>query len=268
MEVSVYVSEDVEYLHLWIENNDGDWIYEQNDISTSDRDDNGIVKVTVPLDFEKNEGETFRLCVHTNRYGWNAAFADAEINAPNDLDAPEFDELMPSVIRNSQNIDISLTYTDARAERTYATIEGSTQEYEPDENRIIVIPTGQLDSGRHNIVVHSTGDGFEEQTVELTVRVLDYDAMLTLPKAMQTIGEEAFAGTNAEIVVIPDGATTIESRAFADSAVGYVIIPDSVTEIADDAFEGCEDLVIECLYGSYAETYCEENGIYCNGYGE
>jgi len=51
-------------------------------------------------------------------------------------------------------------------------------------------------------------------------RVLDSNATLTLPSTMKTIGEEAFTGTSAQIVVIPDGATAIESRAFADSAVG------------------------------------------------
>ena len=51
-----------------------------------------------------------------------------------------------------------------------------------------------------------------------------------------------------QAVIIPDGCTSIGSRAFADCKnLLYVRIPASVTYIAGDAFEGCEQAVIDRL---------------------
>jgi len=47
-----------------------------------------------------------------------------------------------------------------------------------------------------------------------------------------------------------------------------VFIPDSVTQFANDAFVNCDSQVIECMYGSYAEQYCWDNGIFWYNYGE
>ena len=68
---------------------------------------------------------------------------------------------------------------------------------------------------------------------------------LVLPASLKAIGEEAFAGTGALIIVVPDGCGSIGTRAFADSdALAQIYIPASVTEISFDAFEGCDSLTI------------------------
>jgi len=63
--------------------------------------------------------------------------------------------------------------------------------------------------------------------------------ILTLPSMLDQISEEAFAGCNAEIIILPDGIRIIGARAFADCLNLYkVVIPDSVDEIAEDALDG------------------------------
>ena len=70
---------------------------------------------------------------------------------------------------------------------------------------------------------------------------------LLLPASTVTIEEEAFAGSNCQMVTIPASCRTIGKRAFADCEdLVYVKISSSATSIADDAFEGCSDeLIIE-----------------------
>lgn len=247
-------------------------VFEQTDIPTTNKVDGTVVTVEVPLQGIDLVNDRYTLEVNTWQAGWNEASASVVIGGGDSeaLDAPEIADIMPSVIKG-HNINIEMNDVDERATRTYATIvaEGVTYpQYELEADSWITIPTNDLQPGIYQINICSEAEGYISSATTASVRVLDVDAWLTLPLGMKTIGEEAFAGTGAEIIEIPEGATSIGSKAFANSKAGYVYIPDSVTEIADDAFEGCEDLVIECLYGSYAETYCEENGIYCNGYGE
>lgn len=85
---------------------------------------------------------------------------------------------------------------------------------------------------------------------------------LTLPSALETIGEEAFFGNEfLDDVVIPSGTTTIGPRAFAYSGVKQIHIPETVTDIAVDAFQGTDNLTIVSSVDSYAHTYAQDNGI-------
>lgn len=60
---------------------------------------------------------------------------------------------------------------------------------------------------------------------------------LTLPAALESIEEEAFAGDKSlDKVALPDGLRSIGKRAFADSSVKEINFPDSLTSIAEDAF--------------------------------
>ena len=63
-------------------------------------------------------------------------------------------------------------------------------------------------------------------------------------------------------MTIPDSVTSIEAGAFYwCSSLTYVTIPDSVTNIGAAAFWGCESLTLSVIAGSYAEQYCQENGL-------
>ncbi|MBR3174993.1 MAG: leucine-rich repeat protein, partial [Oscillospiraceae bacterium] len=94
-------------------------------------------------------------------------------------------------------------------------------------------------------------------------------ATFTLPADVTTIGEEAFAGIDAEAVFIHSGVTSIGKRAFADCPnLQSVNIQDGnrTTDISPDFLEGCRgDLVIvvdpESTAGGNRETYLS----YLNG---
>ena len=61
---------------------------------------------------------------------------------------------------------------------------------------------------------------------------------------------------------VPDGITAIGSLAFAGCAqIGSVKIPASVVYIAADAFEGCRNLTLRVLPGTYGEAYAKQYGI-------
>ena len=71
-------------------------------------------------------------------------------------------------------------------------------------------------------------------------------SVLRLPSGLLSIGEEAFAASLCQAVIIPAGCTTIESKAFAGcTQLVYVYIPASVTHIADDAFEECGLVILD-----------------------
>jgi len=71
--------------------------------------------------------------------------------------------------------------------------------------------------------------------------------VLYIPARTETIEEEAFAGTGAEVVVIPPGCTEIRSRAFAGCPNLEYVLVDSLDTIWiwEDAFDGSDVTVLE-----------------------
>ena len=84
----------------------------------------------------------------------------------------------------------------------------------------------------------------------------------TLPASLQTIEEEAFAGTAIESLVFPETLTDVGDRAFADiSALETVTIPTTEgLTVSDTAFEG-SDVLIRGEEGGYAQEWAERNGV-------
>jgi len=68
--------------------------------------------------------------------------------------------------------------------------------------------------------------------------------ILTLPADLTEIEAEAFAGTDAQRIVLPASCAAVGSRAFADSdSLVEVIVPGADTVIPADAFDGCGQIV-------------------------
>ena len=87
------------------------------------------------------------------------------------------------------------------------------------------------------------------------------NALAILPGSLTTIGEEAFAGLAATVVVIPEGCVAIGARAFADCTnLSRVEIPETVTSIDDTAFEGCAGFRIYTYSGDVVE-WAQDRGI-------
>lgn len=83
------------------------------------------------------------------------------------------------------------------------------------------------------------------------------------PWSVREIGDEAFMGVPMQKnYAVRSGIETIGSRAFADTGVQQVWLPATLRFIAPDAFdEGTEFL---CSPGTYAESWCLENGVEYN----
>ena len=76
---------------------------------------------------------------------------------------------------------------------------------------------------------------------------------LVLPAELSRIEDEAFIGTNAEIIILPEGIREIGAGAFADSSqLWYVVMPESVQVIDTDAFANCPNVFILSSINSIA----------------
>ena len=85
---------------------------------------------------------------------------------------------------------------------------------------------------------------------------------VTLPSGTRIIEDEAFAGVPVEEFILPDGLQAIGARAFSSAALRHVTIPPSVISIDPAAFSGAAaDFFATVTAGSYAETWCRENGV-------
>ncbi len=98
---------------------------------------------------------------------------------------------------------------------------------------------------------------------------------MTIPAGVTAIGMRAFCDcTGLTDVVIPDGVTAIGERAFCNcTGLTAVTLPAAVTDIGEHAFDAevfTTDVdweykplpaVFTVTPGSYAETWCAENGL-------
>lgn len=84
-----------------------------------------------------------------------------------------------------------------------------------------------------------------------------------IPEGVQSIDRLAFQGCeNLKEVIVPDGVTEIGPDAFSGCGIlQKLTLPASVTVIADQIVPNKNNLVVRAPAGSYAQQYCEENGI-------
>ena len=79
-------------------------------------------------------------------------------------------------------------------------------------------------------------------SIDITVREAK---ILQLPTGLTEIEAEAFAETACEVVIVPDSCSSIGEHAFYNCKSLKVVRVPVNTEIATNAFEGCENVVIE-----------------------
>ena len=105
---------------------------------------------------------------------------------------------------------------------------------------------------------------------EWTFRNCSSLTSITVPHGVTSIGNYAFWGCSSlKSITIPDSATSIGKWAIKDcSSLTSITLPDSVTEIGEEAFQGCNNLTVSVIEGSYAESWCKENGVAYTYYGD
>lgn len=71
-------------------------------------------------------------------------------------------------------------------------------------------------------------------------------SIMRLPESLTTIEEEAFANLNMQAVIVPSSCTSIGKYAFKDcKQLRYIISFSENVVIDPDAFEGCNNVVVE-----------------------
>ena len=86
--------------------------------------------------------------------------------------------------------------------------------------------------------------------------------LLTIPRDVGTIEEEAFFGSKAlDEVILPDGIVTIGPRAFSQTSLQSIYLPDTLEAIAEDAFDGSSAVTAYGPPDTYAQQYCEDHHI-------
>ncbi len=93
---------------------------------------------------------------------------------------------------------------------------------------------------------------------------------LVLPKTLKTIGAHAFEQCNSLMeLTLPEGLVSIGDYAFGDCRkLRKITIPQSVSSIGKDAFRDCDYLVLTVHEGSFAETWCRQEGVPFTLYGQ
>ena len=86
---------------------------------------------------------------------------------------------------------------------------------------------------------------------------------IRLPDKLQIIDSSTFARCKSlKSLTIPEGVIEIQFHALDGCEnLEEVVIPASVTSINNSAFTGCNKLVCKVVEGSYAQKFCEKNGI-------
>ena len=87
--------------------------------------------------------------------------------------------------------------------------------------------------------------------------------MVFIQNGTRTIGRGAFRNCGKlKLVEIPNSVYYFTDYAFEGcGSLKKIEIPENVSYIGKNAFTGCENLVCVVYEGSYAQQYCEENGI-------
>ena len=85
---------------------------------------------------------------------------------------------------------------------------------------------------------------------------------LHLPWGLETVEEDAFFGDPAiSSLTVPEGTRFIYARAFAYSGLREVQLPASLRYIADNAFEGCSQVSVTAIRGTYAYSWALRKGF-------
>ena len=159
-------------------------------------------------------------------------------------DEPEFNfsfdpvanaESYQLVIRDADNEPEIISETDFNTAGSY---NYSSISFNPGE----ALESGKLYKMAVGALSTSYGAGWP--SLSTSVAVVDEDQILTLPADLTTIDEEAFSGTDAQMVIVPEDTASIGARAFSNCPNLIAVKIPSSANVDASAFEGCPDLIV------------------------
>lgn len=108
------------------------------------------------------------------------------------------------------------------------------------------------------IITAAVGDSM---TAECLI-IVHGDTQAVIPAGTITIGEEAFAGVDAQEIILPDGIEIIGAGAFSGCAqLSLINLPPSLTSIAQNAFDSTEGVMLLVMPESAGLAFAEANGL-------
>ena len=109
----------------------------------------------------------------------------------------------------------------------------------------IISPTDNTGGSVTYISAEFIKEGFTVQVKNLEIPALKDMSLINLPSMLTSIEDEAFENLSCEAIIIPDGCTSIGSYAFRNCRnLKYISAPAHL-EFSLNAFEGCENVVID-----------------------
>ncbi len=127
-------------------------------------------------------------------------------------------------------------------------------------NCLIERKSGTLVSGCKNSIIPNDGSvtrigaaafGFFHPSVDIAI-----------PESVKVIEKQAFYyAKGISKLALPESVKEIGENAFENSGLKTILIPSSVSSIGVKAFDKCENLVVSCNKGSYAESYARDNKL-------
>ncbi len=123
---------------------------------------------------------------------------------------------------------------------------------------MIALPTAFSEAEVSGAVTISAAGARRENTVD--------SRMLIMPASLKEVGEDAFAGTAAEHILLSDVTETLADRAFESMrALTSVYLPDSLRMIGQGVFDGRAEAYFLGNSGSFAETWAKASGMDYSG---
>ena len=124
-----------------------------------------------------------------------------------------------------------------------------------DDNLELAFYEGSLDQWQ-NVVI-----GFGNTSL-VNVKFRYYPNALSLPATLKEVNDEAFAGIDAQQVIIPATAEIIGSKAFAECEnLQIIVISNPSLSIASDAFVDSPSVVIYAPAAGTVQEYAQTAGI-------
>ncbi len=119
---------------------------------------------------------------------------------------------------------------------------------------MIALPTAFSEAESNGPTAFSAAGARRENTAE--------SRMLIMPASLKEVGEDAFAGTAAEHVLLSDVTEILADRAFEGmNTLTSIYLPDSLRMIGQDVFGGRTEPVFLGNSGSFAETWAKAFGM-------